>query len=69
MRQLDQAGLLSRVIERDELTPEIVDALADEVAAFHDRTARATAELPYGREEAGATARARQFLRDAAGDS
>lgn len=48
MREFDQHGLLSRVIARDELTSERVDALAHEVAAFHDRTARAGAATPYG---------------------
>jgi aminoglycoside phosphotransferase family enzyme len=51
MRQFDQAGLLSRVIERDELTSAAVDALAGEVASFHAGTARATADLPYARPE------------------
>jgi hypothetical protein len=51
MRQFDQDGLLSRVLARDELTSERVDEIAAEVASFHGRTARAGADLPYGRPE------------------
>jgi uncharacterized protein len=51
MRQFDQDGLLSRVLARDELTSERVDEIAAEVASFHGRTARAGANLPYGRPE------------------
>src|SRR5512138_441261 len=49
MRQFDQGGLLSRVLARDELTSAHVDAIADEVASFHGRAARAGSDLPYGR--------------------
>jgi uncharacterized protein len=49
MRQFDQEGLLSRVIGRDELTGERVDALAAVVASFHTQTSRAAPEMPYGR--------------------
>jgi aminoglycoside phosphotransferase family enzyme/predicted kinase len=59
MRQFDQAGLLSRVIERDELTSSGVDALAVEVAAFHARTARAADDLQYAMP-----AHVLQFARD-----
>ena len=48
MREFDQDGLLSRVIARDELTTERVDALAAAVADFHSRTARAEQESPFG---------------------
>jgi aminoglycoside phosphotransferase family enzyme/predicted kinase len=51
MRQFDQDGLLSSVLIRDELTSERVDEIAAEVAAFHGRTARAGADVPYGRPE------------------
>jgi len=50
MREFDQDGLLSRVIARDELTSPRVDALAIEVAAVHERAARAGADLPYGQQ-------------------
>jgi aminoglycoside phosphotransferase family enzyme/predicted kinase len=50
MREFDQNGLLSRVIARDELTAERVDALAAEVASFHDHTARAAADSPFATE-------------------
>src|SRR5207249_8064703 len=39
------------VIARDELPSERVDALASEVAAFHDRTERASNATPYARPE------------------
>jgi aminoglycoside phosphotransferase family enzyme/predicted kinase len=51
MRQFDQDGLLSRVLARDELTTERVDEIATEVASFHGRTARAGADVSYGRPE------------------
>jgi uncharacterized protein len=51
MRQFDQDGLLSRVLARDELTTERVDEIAAEVASFHGRTARAGADISYGRPE------------------
>ena len=51
MRQFDQDGLLSRVLDRDELTTERVDEIAAEVASFHTRTARAGADISYGRPE------------------
>ena len=51
MRQFDQEGLLSRVIARDELTPEAIDALATEVASFHRRAAVAADDAPFGRPD------------------
>jgi aminoglycoside phosphotransferase family enzyme/predicted kinase len=49
MRQFDQDGLLSRVLERGELTPARVDEIAEAVASFHGRAARAAPEAPFGR--------------------
>ena len=49
MRQFDQEGLLSRVLARGELKPDLVDDIAAAVAAFHARTARAEADAPFGR--------------------
>jgi hypothetical protein len=51
MRQFDQAGLLSRVIARNELTPAAIDALATEVAAFHTRAAVAGEGASFGRPD------------------
>lgn len=51
MRQFDQEGLLSRVIARGALTPGAIDALAAEVASFHQRTAVAGAGAPFGRPD------------------
>jgi aminoglycoside phosphotransferase family enzyme/predicted kinase len=51
MRQFDQDGLLSRVLARDELTSDRVDEIADEVASFHGRAARAGTDVPYGRPD------------------
>ena len=48
MREFDQNGLLSLVIARDELTTERVEALAAEVASFHEGTSRAAGSAPYG---------------------
>jgi uncharacterized protein len=48
MRRFDQDGLLSRVLARDELTSELVDEIAAEVASFHGRAASAGAGVPYG---------------------
>jgi uncharacterized protein len=51
MRQFDQDGLLSRVIARGALTPSLIDALAAEVASFHERTSAAGADAPFGRPD------------------
>jgi len=59
MRQFDQAGLLSRVIERDELTSAVIEAMAREVAAFHTKAPHASAELQYAQ-----SSHVRQLARD-----
>jgi len=48
MREFAQEGLLSNVLERNELLPEHVDRLAAEVADFHVRAAQAPAATRYG---------------------
>jgi aminoglycoside phosphotransferase family enzyme/predicted kinase len=48
MRQFAQDGLLENVLERGELTAQLIDALAAEVAAFHGSVPRAPAGGPYG---------------------
>ena len=50
MTRFDQAARLDRVAERGELTPEIVDDLAAEVADFHERAARRP-DLPVRRSK------------------
>ncbi len=59
MREFDQNGLLSRVISRDELNSEQIEALAGEVAGFHERALRVDGKAPYG-EPRGIAADARE---------
>jgi aminoglycoside phosphotransferase family enzyme/predicted kinase len=49
MRQFDQEGLLSRLVEKRQLTPALIDEIAATVAAFHDRAPRAGPDVPFGR--------------------
>lgn len=51
MRRFPQEALLSRVLERGELSPGHIDGLAEAVAAFHGRIAIAPAESPFGSPE------------------
>jgi hypothetical protein len=51
MRQLPQEALLSRVLERGELSRRHIDGLADTIAAFHGRIAVASPESPFGSPE------------------
>ena len=48
MRQFADGMLLADVLERDELTPAHIDALAAKVADFHGRCAAATIEARHG---------------------
>ena len=48
MRRFSQDALMSRMAEAGALRSEHIDALAQVVAAFHARVARATAGQPYG---------------------
>jgi uncharacterized protein len=48
MRQFSQDGLLERVLERGELTGQLIDALAAEVACFHATIPRAAPQSGYG---------------------
>jgi hypothetical protein len=54
MRRFDQESLLDRIARRGELTPAIVDALADSIAAFHDRIARSRPEDPFATAQSAA---------------
>ena len=51
MREFPQDALLSRVLARGLLAPADIDALAGEVARFHDRIDIATAASPFGSPE------------------
>jgi hypothetical protein len=48
MRRFEQDGLLEHVLERGALTPELIDALADQVARFHAEVERAPAGGRFG---------------------
>jgi aminoglycoside phosphotransferase family enzyme len=48
MREFPQDALLSHVLQRQQLSPAHIDALAQEVAEFHGRAAAAAAETPFG---------------------
>jgi len=48
MRRFDQAGLLSRMLDRGALTAAHIDQLAATVASFHGRARSAPAALPFG---------------------
>ena len=48
MREFPQAALASHVLARGELTAAHIDALAADVAAFHDRIAVARADSAFG---------------------
>lgn len=40
MRRFDQDGLFDRLAARGALTPDLIDALANEIAAFHENASR-----------------------------
>ena len=48
MKQFDEYLLWDRMLERGELTPELVDQLASLVATFHQKAPAAPIESPYG---------------------
>lgn len=52
MRRFDQEGLLDRVLARGELTPALVDRIAEQSAAFHERAECAGPDSPFGTPEA-----------------
>lgn len=51
MRRFPQSGLLDQILLHNELTPQIVDAIACQIADFHQRTAVADATSRYGTAE------------------
>ena len=52
MRQFSNDGMLERVLARGELTPGMIDAIADQLAAFHAGLPPAAPSGPYGQPEA-----------------
>ncbi len=48
MRRFPQSCLLDQVLLRGELTPKTIDAIARSIADFHDRTAIADNQSPFG---------------------
>lgn len=53
MRRFDQAGLGDRLAQAGKLTPELVRALADAVAVFHDAAERLSGRAGVGGGSAG----------------
>jgi aminoglycoside phosphotransferase family enzyme/predicted kinase len=51
MKQFPQDALLSRLVGRGGLLEKHIDAMAEEIAAFHDRAARADETDPFGRPD------------------
>jgi uncharacterized protein len=51
MREFPQEALLSHVLQRRELMPHHVDALAREIAGFHSRIEIASSNSPFGNPE------------------
>jgi uncharacterized protein len=49
--QFPQAMLLNQVLERGEFEPYRIDALAEQIASFHQRIAIATADTSFGKPE------------------
>jgi len=52
MRRFDQAALLSHLLEREQLTPAHIDALARQVARFHGAAAVALPDQGWGTAQA-----------------
>ena len=48
MRRFPQSGLLDRRLARNAVEPGVIDALADRVAAFHERAERCPRGVDYG---------------------
>lgn len=51
MEEFPQAGLFDRKLKRGELTAEMIDELADQVAVFHRSIPAAEGEAPFGNPE------------------
>jgi aminoglycoside phosphotransferase family enzyme/predicted kinase len=48
MRQFSQEGMLEQVLARGELTPALIDGIADQVAQFHTRLPPAGPDTKFG---------------------
>ena len=48
MRRFPQSALLDRRLARNEVAPGVIDALADQIAAFHGRAERCPTGAAYG---------------------
>ena len=48
MKQFSQRSLLSRVLEEGQLTIELIDALAKQIASFHHSIQVSTLDTPFG---------------------
>lgn len=51
MRRFEAEGLLSRMAAEQRVTPELIDALAEQVADLHRSIAQASPDSDYGRPE------------------
>ena len=51
MREFPQENLLSVILEKNKLTPRMVDAIAYRLAQFHQNAARTRPEMEYGSPE------------------
>jgi len=61
MRRFPQSGLLDRRLARNVVGSEVIDALADRVAAFHEQAARCPRRAGYGSPDIVREAMAENF--------
>jgi len=61
MHRFPQSGLLDRRLARNAVEPEVIDALADRVAAFHEQAARCPRRAGYGSPDVVREAMAENF--------
>lgn len=52
MVQFDQEGLLDKVLARGELSPQMIEQIAQRMVTFHEQAAVAGPDTPYGSVEA-----------------
>lgn len=69
MRRFSQADLLNRVLARGALSPDLIDRLAERIAAIHASAAVATSRDTYGTPDAVRQPVLDNFLRIRASDS
>lgn len=51
MRQFDQSGLLDKLLFEDKVNEAMIDALADQMAGFHEKISAASAGSSFGQPE------------------